>query len=100
MGQEIKSIIMHTWTDTYPWTFNTFAVKRDWSRIYRSSPNATSVEMTAVYFNRDKGRYYLSFISKGLGGHNNIVYGGIRAFLYKNGLYKHVCNVIRFGGNK
>ena len=31
-------------------------------------------------------------------GHNNIVYGGIRNFLYKNGLYKNVCNVIRCCG--
>ena len=29
-----------------------------------------------------------------------MVYGGMRNFLYKNGFYKHVCNVIRFGGNK
>ena len=29
-------------------------------------------------------------------GLNNIVYDGIRTFLYKNGLYKNVCNVIRF----
>ena len=33
-------------------------------------------------------------------GHKNIVYGGIRNFLYKNGHYKNVCNVIRFRGNK
>ena len=31
-------------------------------------------------------------------GHNDIVYGGIRNFLYKNGLYKNVCYVIRFRG--
>ena len=34
------------------------------------------------------------------GGHNNIVYGGICDFLYKDGRYKNVCNVIRFCGNK
>ena len=33
-------------------------------------------------------------------GHNHIVYGGIRNFLYKNGLYKNVCNVIRIRGNQ
>ena len=33
-------------------------------------------------------------------GHNNIVYEGRRNFLYKNGLYKNVCNVIRFRGNQ
>ena len=33
-------------------------------------------------------------------GHNNIVYGGILNFLYKNGCYRNVCNVIRFLGNK
>ena len=33
-------------------------------------------------------------------GHNNIVYGGKRNFLYKNGFYKNLCNVIRFCGNK
>ena len=27
-------------------------------------------------------------------GHNNILYGGLRNFLNKNGLYKNVCNVI------
>ena len=32
--------------------------------------------------------------------HDTMVYGGIRNFLYKNGLNKHVCNVIRFRGNK
>ena len=31
-------------------------------------------------------------------GHKNIVYGGICNFLYKNGLYKNVCNGIRFRG--
>ena len=35
-----------------------------------------------------------------LKGHNYIVYGGRRNFLYKNGLYKNVCNVIKFRGNK
>ena len=35
---------------------------------------------------------------KMLWGHNNIVYGGPRNFLYKNGLYKNNCNVIRFRG--
>ena len=29
-------------------------------------------------------------------GHYNIVYGRLRNFLYKNGFYKNVCNVIRF----
>ena len=29
-----------------------------------------------------------------------MVYRGIRNYLYKNGLRKHVCNVIRFRGNK
>ena len=33
-------------------------------------------------------------------GHNNIVYEGRRSFLYENGLYKNVCNVIRFCGNQ
>ena len=33
-------------------------------------------------------------------GHNHIVYEGQRNFLYKNGFYKNVCNVIRFFGNK
>ena len=33
-------------------------------------------------------------------GHNDIVYGGIRNVLHKNGRYKNVCNVIRFRGNK
>ena len=33
-------------------------------------------------------------------GHNNIVYGGLRNFLFKNGLYKNVFNVIRFRGNQ
>ena len=32
--------------------------------------------------------------------HNDFVYGGIGNFLYKNGCYKHVCNVIRFRGNQ
>ena len=32
--------------------------------------------------------------------HNNIVYGGKRNFLHKNGFYKDVCNVIRFRGNQ
>ena len=32
--------------------------------------------------------------------HNNIVYGGLHNFLYKNGIYKHNCNVIRFRGNR
>ena len=27
-------------------------------------------------------------------GHNNIVYGGICNFLYKNGFYKNICNGI------
>ena len=33
-------------------------------------------------------------------GHNNIVYGGKRNFLYKNGIYKNVCNVIRSRGSQ
>ena len=33
-------------------------------------------------------------------GHNNIVYGRLHTFLYKNGLYKNVCNVIRFRGHQ
>ena len=33
-------------------------------------------------------------------GHNNIVYEGRRNFLYKNGFYKNVCNVIRFRGDQ
>ena len=32
--------------------------------------------------------------------YNNSVYGGQRNFLYKNGFYKHVWNVIRFRGNQ
>ena len=32
--------------------------------------------------------------------YNYIVYGEIRNLLYKNGLYKKVCNVIRFRGNE
>ena len=28
------------------------------------------------------------------------VYGGLRNFLYNNGLYNFFCNVIRFCGNK
>ena len=32
--------------------------------------------------------------------HNNIVYRGRHNFLFKNGLYKNVCNVIRFRGNQ
>ena len=33
-------------------------------------------------------------------GHNDIEYEGRRNFLYKNGFYKNVCNVIRFRGNR
>ena len=33
-------------------------------------------------------------------GHNSIGYGGLRNFLYKNGVYKLFCNVIRFRGNQ
>ena len=33
-------------------------------------------------------------------GHNYIVYGDQRNFLYKNGLYKNVCYVIRFRENQ
>ena len=33
-------------------------------------------------------------------GHNNIVYGGLSNFLYKNGFYKNVYKVIRFRGNQ
>ena len=33
-------------------------------------------------------------------GHNNIVFGGLSNFMYKNTLYKNVCNVIIFRGNK
>ena len=33
-------------------------------------------------------------------GHNNILYGGRRNCLYKNGLNKNICNVIRFRGNQ
>ena len=33
-------------------------------------------------------------------GNNNIVYGVLRNFLYKNVLYKNVCNVVRFPGNQ
>ena len=33
-------------------------------------------------------------------GHNNIVYGKLCSFLYKNGLYKNVCDVIRFRGHQ
>ena len=33
-------------------------------------------------------------------GHNNIVYGVICNFLYKNGLCNFFCNVIRFRGNQ
>ena len=33
-------------------------------------------------------------------GHKNVVYGGLRNFPYKNGLYKNVCNVIRFRENE
>ena len=32
--------------------------------------------------------------------HNNIVYGGIRNFLFLNGLCKYFYNVIRFRGNQ
>ena len=32
--------------------------------------------------------------------HNSIVYKGRRNFLYKNRLYKNVCNVIRFRRNQ
>ena len=32
--------------------------------------------------------------------HNYIVYGGVRNFLYKNGLCKQFCNVIRFRVNQ
>ena len=35
-----------------------------------------------------------------LKGHSNIVYGGLRNFLYENGFYKNICNVIRFRGNQ
>ena len=33
-------------------------------------------------------------------GHTKIVYGDQRNFLYKNGLYKTICNIIRFRGNQ
>ena len=33
-------------------------------------------------------------------GHNNIVYGGLRNVLYKNGFNTNVCNVIRFRRNQ
>ena len=35
-----------------------------------------------------------------LRGHNNIVYGDLRNFLYKNGIYQKNYNVIRFRGNR
>ena len=46
--------------------------------------------------NRFKGRKSLLFFPKMFKGHNNIVYGRLRNFLYKDGLDKNVCNVIRF----
>ena len=33
-------------------------------------------------------------------GHNNIIYGRLHNILYKNGLYKDVCNVTRFRGHQ
>ena len=33
-------------------------------------------------------------------GHNNIIYGGLSKFLYKNGFYKKVFKVIEFRGNQ
>ena len=35
-----------------------------------------------------------------LRGHKNIVYGDLRIFLYKNGIYQKNYNVIRFRGNQ
>ena len=46
------------------------------------------------------GRKSLVFVSK-FSGDIIISYIGVnRNFLYKNGLYKNVCNVIKFRGNQ
>ena len=81
---------------------NTFADKRDCSLIFRSLPNRDySRNLKALFiFNRYKGRKSLFFYVKMFRGHNNIVYRGIRKFLYKKRLLQNVCNVIRFRGNQ
>ena len=69
--------------------FITFAAKRDYSRFLKA-------QLILVYFNRYKGRKSLFFISKCSG--RMII--SFMDFLYKNGLYKNVCNVIRFCGRQ
>ena len=85
-------------------------------RIYflpLSLPNATVVEFTvhcqtrlqsstvdSCLFLTVIGDANISPYFKMFRGHNYIVYDGRCKFLYKNGFYKNVYNVIRFRGNQ
>ena len=87
--------------------------KVSFNRTLRFSlPNVTVIKFTVHYQTQLQSKFKGTFDSclfptvlrtqifvlyyKMFRGHNNIVNGRLRNFLYKNGLYKTVCNSIRF----
>ena len=66
---------------------NTFAAKRDCSRIYRSLPNA---RLQSKLKGTVDSCLFLTVIRD----------ANLCMEVYANGRYKNVCNVIRFRGNK
>ena len=87
-----------------------------WFILTLSLPNATVVELTVHCQTRLQSKFkgtvdtclFLAVIRNAnlcslfqtVQGHTNIVYGRLHNFLYKNGLNKSVCNVIRFCGRQ
>ena len=77
-----------------------------WFILTLSLPNVTVVELT-VHCQIDTCLFLavirdanLCSLFQNVQGHTNIVYGRLHNFLYKNGLNKSVCNVIRFCGRQ
>ena len=114
MGRGYRSIFASFCSTNKTITNNQFNNKI--STLALSLPNATVVEFTIHCQKRPQSKFkgtvdsylFLTVIRtqiillyfKMFTRHNNIVYGGIRNYLYKNGLYTNVCNVIKFRGKK